>query len=748
MRSGAHDGFARLVVRVPNGASWDLQPVEGGAALRMEGYSGDFDLSGVFNLIDRSFIAAVTNTGNGFDVVFGCPCEAEAFEVDGGFVVIDVSESTQTTSVSRIPVLDWPTPGTALQLPGSRAQAPAPPTATKSELSNAVDLATDDPEPITPIVSPSQRTLADALPEPDDKTGGVSPSQLAAAQQQLAQRVAIAATRGILDPSRNTTDLPLNSPRPQIDVSIFDSSADGPSAENPDTGSGAANLRVTSSSDLPGQSLIRDLESTAMGLQCPDESRVDVGSWGTDLPPMQFISELRAQLFSETDRLQPNIAVELARLYLHFGFGAEARQVLSISEVVRSEYPELVEIALIMEFGELKGETYLARFADCSSAVALWAILAREKLDPSATLDINAALLAITGLPMHLRRFLAPKLSRKLLQFGDEDAAATALRSLERSPEPLTAGAELARAELQMAEGDRAAAEETLADVVASNEQQSAEALIQFVDSHLAAGTLIDEDVATLVEAYAIEMREDPLGAELKRAHVLALAKSGQFDKAFDALDRIGSGADRSAETDLHTPLIGIVTSNAPDVVFLERVFDHAEQQRPISIPAISLSAAQRLTDLGFPNVAEAVLAQQEALPNSARVKELRARIALDLGRASEAEALLFSVEGQRADELRAEARQLSDDFSSASELFANLGNDDESNRNAWLAEDWDRLAEADNGPFSAVTRVIDALVEDSGEPDGMLGRLSGAVSESARAREVIQSLLETEDAN
>ena len=743
VRSGAHDGFARLVVRTPNGTEWSLQPRNGGAALRMSGYDGSFDLSGVFDLIDRTFIQSVENTDGGFDIEFACDCTAQAFEVDGGFVVIDVAKTPAEAMAANLPSIDWPAPKTRLQLPGSAeiiSFEEIPPLQESIERVPPSPSAPVQPREVTPL-SQAREALADALPEPSDESVSVLPTQLAEAQRNLARRVAIAATRGILDPTSDTVSLPTSSPSPQIDVSIFNSSV----APQNTSRVAAANLRVTSSSDLPGQALIRDLESTSMGLQCPDENLVDVGAWGTELPPMQYISDLRAQLFSETDRLQREIAVDLARLYLHFSFGAEASQVLKIDADLAAEHPELIEIAEIMEFGNVNGDAFLSRFTDCSSAVSMWAVLAHDDLGPSATIDVNAALLAVTGLPMHLRRFIAPMLSRKFLQYGDEAAAATALRSLERAPDPLSAGAELARAELQMAEGNQDAAQETLAGVVASNEQQSAEALIQFVDSHLAADSLIDEDVATLVEAYAIEMREDPLGPELQRTHVLALAKSGQFDQAFAALDRFGRREDDPVRDDLRASLIGIATRNATDVVFLEHIFTHTRAQRKIGTPAITLAATQRLLELGFPHMASSLLSMQEELPNSARVKKLRAQLALDLGRPLEAEAMLFGLESDQAKRLLAEAEAQSSNFDTASVLFADVGDEDARVRNAFLAEDWDSLAAEGNSPLAGVASLIDVPVDDIGDTEGMLGRLNSSLSESARARDLIQSLLTLE---
>lgn len=751
VRSGAHDGFSRLVMQAPVGLEWRVAQTPQGAALRVPGYENGFDVSKVFDLIDRRHIESVVSTPNGLDIALSCNCSVNSFEVSGGFIVIDVSSNPEKEQAATPIDFDWPTPQRVLRLPGASVPTQIPSTNNSLTANDSPPVvainreSTTRPQPaLESLRSAAIDTLLQSLPEPEPDGTGVSAKELAKAQQKISKRVAIAATQGVLDPTRPSVNLSLQNNRPQIDTSIFDSSEPTVFTDLQGNDSGTANIRVTSSSDLPSQTLVNELESTSMGLQCIPEDNVAVGTWGTDVSPMAHISQLRADLFSETDRLEHDTALELSRLYLHYGFGAEAKQTLQLDPDLAAQNPELVAIAEIMEFGNAVSSDYLSQFADCNNSVALWAILAQPRLTPSSTIAADPALRALTGLPMHLRRFVAPKLSRSFLQYGDEASAATALRSIERTPEPLTAGAELARAELQMAKGETGAAQDTLARVVASNEQQSAEALIQFVDSHLEADTLIDQSVATLVEAYAVEMRDDPIGAELKRTHVLALAKSGQFDAAFDALGRIRLRDDGTIETELRTSLIDIASRTASDVVFLEHIFEHVDSERRLSSPRVGIAVAQRLANLGFASMAESVLVQQGDLPNTSRLKELRARLALDLGRPFEAEAILFGVDSETADRLRARAKRLDKNYSEASALYAELGNDAESTRSAWLAEDWDSIADEDSNPFAPIVDLIEAPLEDIDEPDGMKGRMSEAVSESARAREVIQSLLQT----
>lgn len=739
VRSGAHDSFSRLVFRVPQGREWSLDNSEIAARFELSGHRAGFDTSRVFTFIDRRHVQAITTRSGGFDIEFACNCIATSFVERGEFVVIDIAErpsSTRAFQLGTSAALSWPSRDGQLAFADEvEPNLPAEPISEKPEALSV--------EPPGNSEAPAVVGSLNNLVTPEGQSDTKSANQLAEAQEKLAQRVAIAATRGVLDPAQRLIELPIDTDRPQINTEIFDSSGEEPTVESTLNEPNSLNLRITSSSDVPTRVPAPELEATSLGVRCIAPEITAVDQWGTDDSPMKQIADYRALLFTEFDRLDEEVAVKLARLYLHYGFGAEAQQVLSIEPSLARRHPALMEIAETMEYGHAKEGAYLKHFADCDSSAALWAILAQETLDPATPIDADAALRAATALPMYLRRFVAPKLSRRLLEYGDEIRSETALRSVDRTPEPATAQSELARAELQMSKGETEAAQQTLSEIVTSNEQQSAEALIKFVDSHLEADTQIDESVATLVEAYAVEMRGDPLGAELKRTHVLALAKSGQFDAAFTALTRMRSRSGPDRENELRTLLLDIVTRTAADVVFLERAFEHARKVTDLTEPRVAFDMAMRATELGFPKLADAILKDASDIPLSSKARELKARIALDLGRPAEAEAELFGVESDTADRLRARAKTMENNHADAIGLYERLGEAEQSVRAAWLAEDWSRMGTAEAAQFAPVADLIETPMDSSNNRDGMLGRLTDAVSESQQAREVIQSLLD-----
>ena len=735
VRSGAHADFDRLVLYVPKSLTWSVEQDESGAQLTLDGYTDGFDTSSVFDRISGSFISDVTADASSIGIAFSCKCRATVSNEGTNMIVVDVSAAL-IPEVS--PILDE----SVLSFVGAQA------------LRLGTNQSSKPPEPPQTVANASVRRVekrelpqSSALEQYLQTEQGVTPDamQLEQTRNQIARQIGSAATRGILSPIGSGVGLLTNPSKPQIDTKIFDSSL----SVDPDlsqTERTSTNLRITSSSDiLPSAG--RDFpESFADGLSCIDPERVAIQTWANGAGVSEQVADLRSQLYGEFDQLSQSIAVQLTKTYLYFGFGAEARQTLLLQDGLMKKYPELVTIADILEYGYSTEPSFLSDFVECDSDIAFWAILSARRIDPELSIDTDAALRTASALPMHLRSFLAPELSRRLLAYGDQSAAAAALRSLERAPQPLSPIANLAKADLEMAQTDVAQAQARLAEVVTSNTEQSAEALIKFVDSHLAEDAEIDENVATLVEAYALEMRDDPIEAELRRTHVLALGKSGQFTAAFDALSRIRARGTDVNDDALRSSVLDLLTRNADDVEFLEHAFAQMGVSPETLTPQARLQLADRLTRLGFAQQAEAVLNSGEGYKDGTRVALLKAEISLALNRPYEAMAYVYGQESDAASLLRARAESLAGDFSQAHSIYAALDSATASQQAAWLSEDWSDLVEEVTPVFGPMVSVAQSTITDEPQKEGMLQRASAAVSESQNARLAIEELLNSNE--
>ena len=732
VRSGAHDGFARLVLDTAIERDWSLQPTRNGARITIADHNGGFDVSRVFERIDTSFISSVSADTGSISLAFSCDCTADVFRQGARMIVIDVSETAVTDAAAPVKAPDRFVGSAPL-----RFQLRDAPTPVTSRTTSPLPLTTREADAVPAEVQ--LPLLAPRTPVMDRGEDGIA--RLQQAQQKISEQIGNAATRGILRTTPGTMNLPLGNQSPQIDTTIFDSSA-GETQVSIGAKPIGGNVRVTSSSDIPFVENLSTSPSTTLGVRCIDPARVAVASWAPESNFTTQIARMRGDLYTEFDRLDKEVAVQLARTYLYFGFGAEAHQVLLLDDALMDQQPELASLARIMEFGDERDTEFLAHFVDCDSDLALWAVLAQKKIDPARSIDSDAALRALTGLPMHLRKFVASELSRRFLDYGDERAAASALRSLERTDQPLTPAANLAKAKLEIRQGDVERAQERLADVVSSNAEQSAEALIAFVDSQLNETGQIGQDVATLVEAYAHEMRDDPLGDQLSRTHVLALGKSNQFDKAFETLARIRSRAEAPEEDNLRSSVLDLMTSNADEMVFLRHSFEQMSNAPGSILPKTRYRMARRLVDLGFDGQAERIMTAQDDIPRTTDERLLRAEIALNLSRPYEAIALLYGEAGEPANRLRARAKERAGDFDAAHVLFSEIGDAENGNRAAWLSEDWINRVDETGTVFAPVAQVAQMTLDPSTSLEGMLSRASEALTESAQARETLEALL------
>lgn len=742
VRSGEHDNFTRLVFDVASDAPWSLAQEGARLTMTFPEHRGGFDTGQIFNRIDRSRVATVSETQSALAVELACNCTATAFASGPDMVVLDVSDAPDQT---RGPVSERNPPASTQDAVilgfGATLTGPvAPPSVTLTANAPApLSLAETEPVPLPPT-TPRLANLPPALPVPFDIDDAQGHLALEDAQDRLSREVAQAATRGVLKPNGQTVSLPAPGGRSQIDTSVFQDPP-LPVANDGDTDAGET-MRITTSIDFQGTALPSELTTSPYGPGCIDPEGVNIAAWADDRPMPAQIAEARRPLYGEFDTLNPSAAETLGRLYLHFGFGPEAARTLQLDPDVYAASGILLEMADIMEFGHVRAPQLLPTYVQCDSALALWAILSLEQVPTTTVINTRAALRTLSALPAHLRNVLAPELSRRLLAYGDEAGAATALRSVERLPGAVSDDTKMAQADLDLAKDQLPQAQEKLEQVVASNSAQSALALIKTVTTQIEQDLPISPDTALLVEAYALELRDDPLGSDLRKLQVLTLARSGQFENAMaaiDALPRDQQAAERAALTD---QVVAELTDQGDDMSFLDMVFD-LQADRALDVTQITRQAvADRLLSLGFATAASTVIEQVQIAQPSDAVLLLKARIALALKQPALAQAHLLGVTGEDADMLRAQALTLKGDLADASQLFTASGDTDMAQTTAFLSPDWQDRVPDDAPLVGPLARLSKTPLGADPARDGMLARSAAALDESAEARSYIDSLL------
>lgn len=730
VRTGEHPGFSRIVTAIPNGTEWSVTQTGRSAVFELSSPTARFDISGAFDLIPRDRIESLEARQNRLEITLACDCRIAPSTDQGRFAVLDVT----SPGVAR------PVPFIDIQPTATQAERPALVEAPQALPPQPVRAQND----VFSLVQPRQPLAKDLPALAREPTTARDQQTLAEVQQRLTQELGTAATQGLVTPQSRTA-LPVISGA-QIDTSVFEEDlADaqeptGPTIAQPVLP--ASNLRITSSMDLPEVSTLPGQRQSLSGFSCPANSTVDLAGWSDGRPFHAQMAQERQALFGEFDRLNAGAAKNLAQLYLHFGFGAEARQALHLAPEVAQENAILLDIADIMETGFAAPDSVLRSLVDCESDIALWAILSYETFDIDESIDPAPSLLALSKLPQHLRVFLGPMLSRKLLAHGDTDAAAMAMRNVERLPLELNATAKLAQAELDFEEGDVTDGKAKLEDVIDDNAEQSPEALIALVETQMELNLPIKPETAGLIEAYAKELQETDIGPALRRAYVLALAKSGQFDRAFDESASLGGNEETEEAVTLRLQLVRELTATAGDVVFLDHVFKLSDRDMARLPPRPKMDLATRLLDLGFAGLSQQVLTTLPDRPINKTRQILAARIALELTQPMAAKAALAQVDGPVVAGLLAEANRMAGNFEAASELFLQTDQAADAAQAAWLADEPQLTQLADDPTFGPAVNLTQSAIEPSTEVNGMIGRSQAALEESEAARQVLQDLL------
>lgn len=725
VQSGDHPGFTRLVFSLPNGTEWQVSHQGNSVTLTYDNFDQGFNLSRVFDPISQDRISNISSLKNQVSLTLECECKVSAFLERESFVVIDVAS----------PNVQLPTP-----LISQTKPADVVPLAARAE-----PILSALPLPTTVQVGRSQAptarippgsSLLDLLPR-----GNLSKAEqtvLDDVQARLAKEVGIAATRGML-----TTNPSARRPKqiPGLDPIEFPELAEG-SPLPQDTPDGPINnMRITSSMDLPGRRTSTGSAQSISGLICPRDELLNFADWNDGLPITEQIGTLRQQLYGEFDRLDHKVALDLAKLYLHFGFGAEAKHLLTQLEISRKETDLLISIAEIIDFGHTVTATNLSELIDCSTDIALWAILADSTLDVSGQIDPAPALLALNKLPVHLRRFLAPMLSQRLRGHGDADAATTALRNLERLPQTLPVAAQLAQAEIAITEGEVSTGTSQLARVIEANTENSPEALIALVEAKLDQGLAVAPETAELVQAFAEELQDTTLGPKLRHTHVLALIRSGQFDAAQSAIAELNSGSKKKGETNLRALFLNELTTAAEDVVFLDHFFAHARRDTIELASKEKIKLAARLMNLGFAEATQAVITAIPDRPKTTERQLLAARAALALGQPLQAQAELIGIDVSEAGPLRAMAKEMAGAHREAYEIYLRSGQEVDATNAAWLAPEWRELLSTETPVFGQLAS-LENLPPFQIEPEGMLARTAETLNESEAARATLTEVL------
>jgi hypothetical protein len=466
-----------------------------------------------------------------------------------------------------------------------------------------------------------------------------------------------------------------------------------------------ANIRLR----LPGEEAWLPETATAeMG--CPPEDDFDVAAWGAEgAHPASAIAGLRARLSEDVDAIDEGQALALARLYVSLGFGAEARAMVDAT-VPRDPSARLLSAMSLIVDGDPAPAGVFEPLAACSGRAQMWVALATGR--PGTP---EAVTLAVSELPLALRRQVGPRLIETYLGAGDAATAEAIRAAVERAAGPHGTPFELAAARIEIGR-DTMSDLEPIRSLAARTAPSSDDALALLLETANDRGEAVEAASLAQAGTRADDLRGTPAGVRLLTALVRAHLRRDSFDEA--ALRLASGGAPPETERALAGELFLALAERGEDdqvlvlATALREPFSRHVRHRPAG-PAI----AERLLGLGLADVARDYMPADDGSPAST----LAIRVELASGEPAAALARLDRISAPTIEHmaLRAEA------------LHA-LGRDDE-------ALEIRRRINAHAGGTAPVATRPGAATDEVPDPRASLRDLVGA---SAQARQEIDALL------
>ena len=683
VRSGEHGDFTRLVLSVPTDTSWALSHRKNGAHLSVEIDDVVFETKSVFARLSDQRLESLSQAAPGEPLVleFGCDCAATAFLHKNTMIVVDIAPQ-----VSLPPLTD--------KIP-------------------------------MPALSETPQHRKPAVVDP---LNGIAEPLLRLDRQHLQDSLMLRVLQGA---DREVVDLGLSRPGPRASVTV--SLPNGP-LDLP------AHIEVSSILDELGALGEPPLQPLEPRRSCISDAELGFETWSDGRPFAAQVADLRTALYQEFDRLEPGVAVRLAKLMTQSGFGAEAIQVLQLFDHGSPDADRVQTIALIVDDQRPPSSNPFREQQGCDGDSALWAVLADGQLKEGSRQ--NRIEQSFLRLPDHLRRSLGPRLADIFVGANELEAARRVLRSVDRVETLNQPAATLARAGLATAEGDQETSDTLLNGVIndASAEIEAPLALARLIENRwIERGTVTKRQI-DLIAGYALELRNSEMGPVMARGHAVALSLGNEFSPAFGLLQTHQS--DR-AWIGTRNRVLQMLAEQADDLTFLR----YATALKSFELESISvdtaLSLAQRFADLGFAAQARTLADKGGDRTRKRERSIVLARAALLGNQPRQALLELDQIQSDPAQRLRAQSFTHLGDYASAIETWNDIGEGDIAVRLSWLAGltlDEADPSDARLGEMVELSKTLSAPI--SRVPDKPLSDAAGLLETSIEGRQQIADLL------
>ncbi|MFY0308535.1 hypothetical protein ACFMBG_01400 [Leisingera sp. D0M16] len=753
-RSGEHKGFTRLVMRLPDGADWSLTQSGTTATVNIDAPEVVFDTSRVFNLIPRTRLQSLgqNSPGQPLRLQLGCECTVTSYVQEDGYLVVDIRDGgkpapqPQYSSAGSILPVTTPAAGGGYRFSFSQSAAADARMALAAAVAGRSDPARSvrpqetlkAPDPATAPAVEEEKAAEDIVLPLDgsrspEAAEGVAEGALPGlpdagmllnmeeteraavvreSEQRLLQQIGRAANQGLVSVAAD--GLPDANP-----VAGLDPLGRSDRPLNP-----LDHMSVTSAIDRETGLMAALSDGSSEASHCLPDRDVAIRFWGNESPFSDQIGPLRSALVREFDDISPAGVYALARIYLYFGFGAEARSMLAILPASEQGSPDaalLKAMALLMDGAALPPSHPLSGQQGCEGNSALWGVLADGAVKKNANSD--AIQQAFSKLPTHLRVHLGPRVSKMFAEAGEHHVAEAVLRAVDRTGIAEVPEINLAEAAIAELEGDTEKVAEELTSEVAERTGNAPAALIDLVALSVKERKALSPDVPDLIASYELENRDTELGAELRKAQVSSLALMGQFQDAFQELKGLTEHDGPGARAAALEPLMLLLAERADDVTFLQYGLVFAGQATAAEAAPVAAPVARRLLDLGFADQAQELLNKLSLAPEDETRRLMMAEAALALDKPHRALVELMGLDGSRANRLRAEALWRNGEYARAGEYLLAEDEKDAAARGFWHSENLGAIEEIEpeeGAQFGTVASVTTKIGETAQDPDSL----------------------------
>ena len=747
VRTDVHQDLTRVVFYVAGNPAWAMQPSDGGYAVnfRLEELELDFDRTAIAPPVPRLMKMGAVAEGTTVELQTGCDCNARAYQLARGIIVVDITGEPEAVPTSDMGPLTF--------LSGSETSEETEPLSPTESFGNryfdrviqgAVEATSNDEAATNLDQAERDRAGAPGPNEPNPQSSLTDQERLRLNQTRdvIVRELARAAAQGLLEPA---DELPERDQANAGTASEFDLGTLAESFE------ALPNARAETSIDAVLDADRIEKALNAEGQVCLAEDSVDVGSWGEPGWIYGQLGDHRSSLVSEFDRPDPEVVLEMSRRYIYATFGVEAAAVLDAFSIEGTEADVLRGMARIIDDGSVGSDNPFEGQLSCPSAAALWAALAEPALDETAILDRPAIVRNFSTLPLHLRRHLGPGLALRFLEVGDRETSFSIRNAIARAPGNHGERYDWLTAQISLDLGDVEEAADRFEEIAAADGAGAAMALVSRVEIALQNDTQLPPGVTASVAALAFEYRGTEEGMALAQAHVLANVIERDFATAAGLLLELEDDetVSRSDASRLWTEFAKALPRVDDASQFLEFFYRYREvlAARELSSEA-AYALAERLFDLGlFKSTTEAIgwLADN---PNADQ-RFLEAQAHFKLGEMDKATTALVGMEDDRAIRLLAEIALRQGRISDAVSLLTELGDEDRVAEIGWRTGDWNRVADStadirrDAANLMTGTFYSEAAaLRETDEPLGEIAVNAGRLQDSTAMRDVVEQLL------